>query len=121
MSDRAGLCADELARAMGGGELPATATREGRVQLLAEAADALVAGRTPSRESALFLAAGVLSWLEHGGDLARDFWRVTRPKSHHTPQFFYRQLMARRVHRDERQSVLGGFTVSSPPIDEGTK
>jgi hypothetical protein len=61
-------------------------SREGRCQLLHEAANALLAGRLPSSEARLFLAGGLASWLEHDGDLCRDFWRVSPPRgSHRTP------------------------------------
>ena len=66
-------------------------SREGRVRLLAEAATALLAGRRPSREAATFLGAGLLAWLQEGGDLLGDYWKVSGPAgSHRTAQWVHR-------------------------------
>ena len=63
------------------------------MKLFTECADALLAGREPSRESALFLAGGLLAWLAEGGDLLADYWRVRGiAGSHHTPQHVFREL-----------------------------
>jgi hypothetical protein len=68
--------------------------REGRVRLLGEAAKALLAGRLPEPEARLFLAGGLSAWLEGGGDLVRDFWKVAAPRGSHRT--------AAALHRDER-------------------
>lgn len=59
---------------------PRGLTREGRVALLLEAFEALLAGQLPELEARLFLAGGGLAWLSEGrrvGSLERDFWRVS--------------------------------------------
>lgn len=89
-----------------GGRAPATFDRSGRVRLLGEAAQALLAGRLPGRESALFVGGALLSWLENGGSLERDFFKVTKPKSHHTPAAIWQQINA---HQDEGQDTEGGL------------
>jgi hypothetical protein len=79
---------------------PATFDRAGRVRLIGEAAQALLAGRVPSLEASMFLGGALAAWLETGGDLARDYLRVVKAKSHHTPAYIWNQLQA---HQDERQ------------------
>ncbi len=56
--------------------LPAGFTREGRVALLAEAVEDLLAGKLPRLPARLFLAGGMASWFSDGGDLLRDYWRI---------------------------------------------
>jgi len=74
-----------LAAALGG-KVPATSDRARRVHLLGEFAEAALSGREPSESSLLFLAGAVSAWLQNGGDLERDYLRVTAPAgSHHTP------------------------------------
>lgn len=79
---------------------PPTLTREGRIQLLHQAATDLLAGRMPSAEAAAFLAGGLLSWLECGngrGSLERDFWKLSGiPGSRYTPQRLYHCWQARQ-------------------------
>lgn len=55
---------------------PAGMTREDRVRLLGEAAEALLAGKLPEPEARAFLAGGLLAWLEQGGRLTSAFWKV---------------------------------------------
>lgn len=59
-----------------GPRAPAALTREGRVALLGRAANALMRGDIPDAEARLFLAAGIVAWLDQGGRLTRDFWKV---------------------------------------------
>lgn len=83
--------------------LPGDFSREGRVALLAEAFQALMRGELPSREACAFLAGGGLSWLREGGDVARDYWRVTAPRgSHKKPEVLARQVIDGLI-ADERQ------------------
>lgn len=73
--------------------LPADFSREGRVKLLKEAFSALLRGQMPSVEARMFLAGGGAAWLEEGGDIARDFWRVAAPRgSHRRPEVLAREL-----------------------------
>jgi hypothetical protein len=75
-------------------------TIEGRVALIAEAARVLSDSRTPA---GAFVGSALAQWLEEGGDLARDFLRVVRPKSHRTAAAIWRELVAEREppHTDE--------------------
>ena len=62
--------------------IPAGFTREDRVRLLAEAAEALLAGRLPDPAARLFLGGALQSWLRDGGRLGaleRDHLRVAAP------------------------------------------
>lgn len=73
--------------------LPTDFSREGRVMLLKQAFAALLRGEMPSMEARMFLAGGGAAWLEEGGDIARDFWRVTAPRgSHRRPEVVAREL-----------------------------
>jgi hypothetical protein len=102
----------------GRSRLPGDFTREGRVGLIAECATALLDGRMPSREAAMFLAGGVLSWLQCGGRigaLERDYWRVAAPeRSTATPARVYaRSVSARRATDDED---TGSMVEPSPDV-----
>lgn len=79
--------------------LPAEFDLTKRVELVGHAAQALIAGQLPDPEARLFLAGAILGWLEHGGDLARDYLQVVKPKSHQTASALWRQICAR--HFDE--------------------
>lgn len=64
--------------------LPPTFDRQGRLRLLAEVFDSLVAGRMPSREAAAFVGAAGLDWLAAGGgtgSLERDYFGVAPPRA----------------------------------------
>lgn len=66
----------------GRSRLPATFDRAGRVALLAECADALLAGRLPSVSARMFVGSALSSWISEGGRigaLERDFLRVAAP------------------------------------------
>ena len=90
MSGRPPLDATALERALGGSP-PGHLSREGRVRLLAEAVQAILAGRAPSPEAGTFLASGIWAWLQEGGDLAREYWKVSAPAgSHRTPAWLLR-------------------------------
>jgi hypothetical protein len=83
-------------------ELTRELTREGRVELIGEAARVLIETRT---KAGLFAGGALLTWLERGGDLARDYFKVTKPKSHRTARAIWRELQA---HPDESQEAEGG-------------
>lgn len=61
---------------------PRSLTRAGRVALLLEVADALLNGRKPGREAALFLASAVLSWRDGSGSLEAHL-RIGAPRGSH--------------------------------------
>lgn len=76
---------------------PAGLTREDRVRLLGEAAEALLAGRMPSAEARLFLAGGLLAWLEGGGSLTKHYLKVDpRRGSKATPSAIWRRRSSSR-------------------------
>ncbi|QIL81455.1 hypothetical protein G7047_17210 [Diaphorobacter sp. HDW4A] len=84
--------------------IPSDFSREGRIALLAEAFRALMRGELPSREACLFMAGGGLSWLREGGDIARDYWRVSAPRgSHRKPEVLAREVVDSLID-DERQN-----------------
>ena len=79
--------------------LPIGFTREDRIRLLAEFRSAVLEGRPPPAEAAMFLASALDGYLQHGGDLARDFLRITPPRgSHRTPRAIAR-------HHDEGEDL----------------
>lgn len=102
MSDRPNFDATALAAAWSPAKVPATFDRAGRVRLLGEFAEAALSGREPSRESLIFIAGAISAWLSRGGSLERDFLKVTKPKSHHTPAAIWQEIHA---HQDERQAA----------------
>ena len=63
---------------------PRALSRAGRCKLLAEAAQALLAGKLPSRESQMFLGGAISAWLAQGGKLER-YLQVNLRGSHRTP------------------------------------
>lgn len=71
--------------------------REDRVALIGACAKALLAGKLPDAPARLFVGGALVSWLEGGGDLARDYLRVVKPKSRRTASAIWRELH----HRDE--------------------
>ena len=67
----------------GRARLPVGYTREHRIRLLREVADALIAGRRASREAELFVGSALDAWLRDGGgigSLERDYLKVTPPR-----------------------------------------
>lgn len=65
-----------------GQHVPLALTREGRVELLAEVAAALLDGRRPSREAELFVGSALSAWLRAGGAFEAHA-RVTAPRGSH--------------------------------------
>jgi hypothetical protein len=94
--------ASELQRILGGATSPRTAaTREDRVRLLGEFAQAVLAGREPDRAAAIFLAGALRAWLDRGGSLEGEYLRVHQRGSHRTPQDIWREVSS----TDERQAA----------------
>ena len=58
--------------------LPAASTREDRVRLVGEAAEALLHGRLPDAPARLFLAGAISAWLARGGDLEPTICKLPR-------------------------------------------
>lgn len=84
-----------------GHRAPEGLSREGRVRLLAEAFQALLDGKLPTRQAGVYLGGAGLAWLEQGGNLERDFLKVTKPKSHMTPARLWEQQRVQGAHPDE--------------------
>lgn len=91
---------------------PPDLDRAGRVALIRQAADDLVAGRLVDRPAALFLGGALLAWLRDGrrtGDLERRYLRTTPPAgSHATAQAIGRPREERQgdqVPADSRPSI----------------
>jgi len=82
----------DLQAILGGSRQPRELDREERVKLIGAAAQALLAGRLPDDAARLFLAGALSAWLERGGDLERDFFRVRQRGSHHTPAVLWRLI-----------------------------
>ncbi len=105
----------------GRARLPATFDRAGRVAPLAEAADALLAGRLPSTEARLFLAGALAGWLAEGGRLGaleRDFLHVAAPaRSTHTPARLWARLQCSDVRGtdDAPAGTLASIEPKEPP------
>lgn len=95
--------ATALIAALGKHRPPLALTLEGRVRLIDEIRQALLEGRLPSREAALFVGGALGAWLVNGGDLARDWLEVVKPKSHRTASKIWRDLQAAALHQDEGQ------------------
>ena len=97
----------------GRSRLPPAFDRADRVRLLAEVAEALLAGRLPSRASALFVGGALLAWLAQGGRtgaLERDFFKVAAPRRS--------TLTAARLWAREGSTRRG--TEGEPPDTVGT-
>jgi hypothetical protein len=94
-----------LVRAIGP-RRPAGFTREDRVRLIGEAAQALLEGREPGKAAALFLGGALAGWLSDGGDLVKDYFKIVRPKSHDTVQRVWARIAA---HQDERRDDDGSL------------
>ena len=59
--------------------------------LIGEFVEAALAGRTASPEATLFVVGGLASWLERGGSLEKDYWRISgEAGSHRTAQWLWR-------------------------------
>jgi hypothetical protein len=96
------LDATALQRVLGRSRVPKSTSVEGRVVLIAEAAEALMNDRLPSMESRIFLAGALSSWLQQGGDLSRDFLQVIRPKSKRTASKIFQEIQRENsAHPDE--------------------
>jgi hypothetical protein len=83
---------------------PASSTREGRLRLIGEAAQALIAGKLPRPEARLFLAGALLAWLRHGGRLERDYFQVIKRHSKLTPNVLWDRI----ISDDDAQPETGG-------------
>lgn len=66
-----------------------SATREGRVALLIEAARLLLA---EGSEAGLFTGGALQAWLQGGGDLLKDHFAVIKASSRHTVQYLARSV-----------------------------
>jgi hypothetical protein len=83
-------------------KLPDDLDQAGRVSMFHAVMSALIEGRQPERAAALFIGGGGLSWLTAGGDLVRDYWKLSaRRGSHATPQALMGELSSTMSDIDE--------------------
>lgn len=87
------------------GKAPRSASREGRIALLIEAARVLL---EHGGEAGLFVGGSLQSWLtEPGSDLLRDHWRIVKRASRHTPQYLAALLIGDEGQADVNLSASG--------------
>jgi hypothetical protein len=55
-------------------------SREDRIRLIGQFSESVLRGEAPSKEASMLVAAGLAAWLERGGSLTRDYWRVAGPQ-----------------------------------------
>lgn len=80
---------------------PRALSREGRVELLLELADALLRGDHASREAELFAGTAIRAWLKGGGSLTGRYLDVDGiPGSHRTAAWVARNLSSSRGQHD---------------------
>jgi hypothetical protein len=92
--------------------VPRLYDRRGRVELIAEAAQVLLASGT---EAGLFTGGALLAWLENGGDLERDYLQVTaKAGSHHTPTVIW-QTSSRGATDPKSTDTLAPSTSKARP------
>lgn len=75
-----------------------------RVKLLGEAFQALLDGKLPSREAALFLGGAGMAWLEQGGRL-EAYLNIIKARSHRTPAAIWQQMVAQQEERREEANL----------------
>jgi hypothetical protein len=93
----------------------AVSDRDGRVQLVGEAADSLLALKMPSVPAALFLGGALKTWLELGGNLERDYLQVTQRGSHRTPSRIWSGLIDDEGHGDTDGNSVGPSKPKNEP------
>lgn len=107
----------------GRSSLPPAFDREARVRLLAEAAEALLAGRLPDPAARLFLAGALQSWLRDGGRLGaleRDHLRVAAPhRSTMTAARLYARCSNGRATGDSDADNMGPSETGEPNDEPG--
>lgn len=99
--------------------LPADFSREGRVRLIAEVAEALLAGRLPGAAARLFVGGALQAWLREGGRcgaLEREYLRVAAPRSsRHTASELWRRCSSSRgTTRDDGEGSIESSTTGTP-------
>jgi hypothetical protein len=73
--------------------------REDRVALLGQCAQALLAGKLPDAPARLFVGGALMAWLQGGGDLSRDYFRITKRASRRTATAIWREIQ--NGHHDD--------------------
>lgn len=107
----------ELQAILGGSRPPLASLREGRIELLGRAAEALLAGRLPEPEARLFLAGALVAWLEGEGPLEAVL-RVNRRGSHETPQRIWARLISDERHGGARAAFFPASTTTDQDTPE---
>ena len=87
--------------------------RTGRVALLLETAEALVAGDPVPPAAAWFLGKALLAWLSDAGDLEHHLGVKAPAGSHHTPALLARRLIVTGVEADHVPAEIRRFEASS--------
>ena len=87
------------------GQAPRRFDRAGRVALIAEAGRALLAGRLPGHEAALFVGGALMRWLETGGELEKDYLEVRGPAGSHRTASQLWQNLASSEGQQESESA----------------
>lgn len=98
-------------------KLPRALSREGRVELLAEVAECLIAGTKPDAAAATWVGSSILSWLLAGerSNLARDHLEIAAPpRSKSTPQRLYKTICAQKTYEREELDIGAPSTDHDP-------
>lgn len=91
-----------LAEAMGAARVELVIDRDYGIRMLGIFYTEVQAGRVPPDECMQFVAGGLASYFDSGskGELARDHYKIVKPKSHETPARVWARM---RLISDERQ------------------
>lgn len=74
-------------------KLPDTVDREERVEMFGQVAQELI---SRGGKANLYVGGSILACLENGGNLERDYLKITAPKSSHfTPSVLWRRIRER--------------------------
>lgn len=86
-----------LAAALGAGRAPRGRTREERVAAIGRFAKKHL---DPSDPDSLLVCGALLAWLEKGGNLVKDYLKVSKPQSRRTASAIWRE---QNPHHDESE------------------
>lgn len=90
---------------------PRLSDREERVRALGRFSRDVLAGREPDPADAMFVCGGIASWLDQGGHLLRDYWRVAGMQGSTATA----STIWRRALREERQADATEGTIARNP------
>jgi len=95
--------------------LPKTLSREGRIELIAQLVNDLVAGRQPDPLAATWFGSAWSAWLlsSKRADLLRDYLEIAAPpRSKRTPQAVYRTICRQMTREDDESETASPSTPS---------